>query len=607
MTVNTAGTTSFNGSVSNLNLLTTDIGGVTGLSGNITVGGNVALGDNVTLGQDVTMTSTAPLGNVTFGQALNGGFNLTVNAYNTSFAGNIGLVTPLAGLTTDFNANGATRLGSGVVSVNVGELVFNDNVTVAANVTYVASNLTFARMINPTAAGTMDVVFNVSNNVNLASGFGNTTAFRAISSDTPGIVNLSGTIQGANVAINDNLTLTGDSLVSGTSNASFGQKIDGGFNLTVNAISTSFNGSLGSVTPLANLLTDTNGTTRFNNTLGSTSVIVNNNIVLGDNITTGANITFFATNMTAARAINSMFMGAFDANFSIANNLSLSSAGNTTSFNNITLDAGTRILLAGSIVANDTVWAKQNVVLNAATNINGTLNTTFDGTIDGDQVLTVNAINTTFNGNIGTITPLSGLVTNAAGNTTLGLVAPARTIAVFANNMAFNDNIALQGDFAPVAIVPTGNITFGQGLDGAYNVTLTAFNTAFSGNIGTMTPLLSLTTDSNGTTRFTGGSNFVNVAELEFDDNVSFASNITLISTNLTFFKGANPFFTVDIAINSSHEAAFLAGFGAATAFRNVTIDAAGTLFLNGSIRGNNLTFGENIAHPWGHHHHGHQ
>ena len=174
------------------------------------------------------------------------------------------------------------------------------------------------------------------------------------------------------------------------------------------------NGSIGSLTPLNNLLTDSVGTTRFDNTLvGASSAVVNvsNNITFNDNVTTSANITFTSSNLTFGKSFNPTVSNLLDANFIVGNNLSSANMGAVTSFGNLSANVGGNLLLGGTMNATVNTSIQGNIVLTAASTINGTQNTFINGTIDGAQALAVNAIITTFGGNIGSMTPLANLFT----------------------------------------------------------------------------------------------------------------------------------------------------------------------------------------------------
>ncbi|MBF0212677.1 MAG: filamentous hemagglutinin N-terminal domain-containing protein, partial [Magnetococcales bacterium] len=91
-------------------------------------GGNVLLNGSTTLQQDSVITA----GTVTFGGAVDGAHNLTVNTSGlTRFSGIVGGATALTGLTT--NAGGTTQLDANVSTSN-GAIAFGDPVILGGDV-----------------------------------------------------------------------------------------------------------------------------------------------------------------------------------------------------------------------------------------------------------------------------------------------------------------------------------------------------------------------------------------------------------------------------------------------------------------------------------------
>ena len=179
---------------------------------------------------------------------------MTITSTNTTFVGNVGLTTPLASLTTD--ANGTTRFPTSCTTVRAAELTLSDNVTTAGNFTLVATNATFGKSVNPIAGNASSINLNVSNNLTILGGAGNNLAYGNIISDAAGNAFLAGIIRGNVTTINDNATLVGDTSVIAIGNVTFVRNVDGGFNLTIIAITTTFGGNVGLTSPLLNLTTD---------------------------------------------------------------------------------------------------------------------------------------------------------------------------------------------------------------------------------------------------------------------------------------------------------------------------------------------------------------
>jgi len=114
LTVNAAGTTSFNGAVgfgAALTSLTTDAAGTTQLNGGaVRTTGAQSYGDPVTLRTATTLTGSL----VSFGGTVNGAYGLTVTG-NAAFGGAVGATTALASLsvsgTSALNGGGVTTTG----------------------------------------------------------------------------------------------------------------------------------------------------------------------------------------------------------------------------------------------------------------------------------------------------------------------------------------------------------------------------------------------------------------------------------------------------------------------------------------------------------------
>ena len=235
--------------------------------------------------------------------------------------------------------------------------------------------------------------------------------------------------------------------------------VDGGFNLTVNAVNTTFNGNLGASVPLYNLVTDAAGTTQFASSLESLSVT--NILTLNDNVTVANNFTFAASNVTLGK-INPVVSG-LDVHFQAGNNLTLASVGNLTSFGNVTMDSTGLIRLSGQYSAIDSITFNDDILFSGSPSVNASL-ATFAQKVDGSVTLRVNADTTIFSGNIGTSTQLLNLFTDAKGSTTInGMV---RTSCI-----TFLDNVTLGSD---TVVWVNNNATFNQLVDGGYDLTVNA-------------------------------------------------------------------------------------------------------------------------------------
>src|SRR5207247_1452704 len=106
-----------------------------------------------------------------------------------------------------------------------------------------------------------------------------------------------------------------------------------------------------------------------------------------------------------------------------------------------------------------------------ATIASGTGAITFSNTINGAQALTLNSTGTTtLGGVIGATTGLTGLSTNAGGTTSIG-----GNITTTNGLVSFGDAVTLAAD-ANIAS-GTGNITFGNTINGSQALTLNSTGT----------------------------------------------------------------------------------------------------------------------------------
>jgi autotransporter-associated beta strand protein len=176
LTVNTSGSTTFNGAIGLTTApasLTTDVGGTTALNGGtVRTAGPQTYFDAVTLGAATTLASTGA-GNITLNSTLSGPFDLTVNtAGTTKFAGAVtgGFNQPIS-VTTD--AAGSTTLQASVSTS--GAQTYNDPVTLAAN----------ANLTSNTAAITFGGTLNGNSSLGVSCNAGTATFGAAVGGTTP--------------------------------------------------------------------------------------------------------------------------------------------------------------------------------------------------------------------------------------------------------------------------------------------------------------------------------------------------------------------------------------------------------------------------------------
>ena len=228
--------TTFSAAVGNgtaLTSLTTDSGGTTVLSANVTTSGAQTYNDPVTLtGSNYTTTNslftaadTTTLaanttistgsGNATFTGAVNGGQALTVNSSNvTTFSAAVGNGTALTSLTT--NAGGSTVLGANVTTT--GAQTYGDNANLNGNATLTTTNSDI--QFGGTLTGN-------SNNLGIAIGTGNVSFGNNVSGINNATFNSANQITATGSFAATNLFLNNGTLSANTAFTT-ALKVDGG-------------------------------------------------------------------------------------------------------------------------------------------------------------------------------------------------------------------------------------------------------------------------------------------------------------------------------------------------------------------------------------------
>ncbi|HIK11702.1 MAG TPA: filamentous hemagglutinin N-terminal domain-containing protein, partial [Oscillatoriaceae cyanobacterium M33_DOE_052] len=280
---------------------------------------------------------------------------------------------------------------------------------------------------------------------------------------------------GGNINVEGNFTLTAETLLdtsSGGGNITSNGTLDGtagSENLSVNAGSgdITFNDAVGNTTALGNLTANSSSNTLFNNTVTAQTVVTD-------------------------------------------------APGNT----NVTANVTT----TGIQTYNDAVTLGHSVTLTSDNS-----HITFNNTVNGAYNLSVNAGSgdITFNDAVGNMTALGNLTANSSGNTLFNGTVNAQTVVTDAPGntnvtanvtgislVNFQDALRLLADVT--VAVTGGDITFGNTVDGTYNLTLNAGsgNVAFNGVVGGSNPLAALTVMAGGVTSI--NANITGENQLDF-------------------------------------------------------------------------------------------
>jgi cytoskeletal protein CcmA (bactofilin family) len=442
LTVNSSGTTTFNGSVGATPLtalasITTNAGGTTVINGGaIATVGAQTYNDAVVIGNAATITETNAGQTVRFLSTVDGDATLTLNATGaTTFSGAVG-----AGVTSTNGLGPAA--GTSLIVNSAGTTTFSDTVTTTTGITQSngAGLMTFHNSVTVVSNSGTASAFNA--NVTFDSTTGSGILFTSANNVTFGSA-LPAPVDSLTIATQSlTLTLT-DATASPALNVN--ATVDGQQNLTLNTKGTAtFNAAIGSNVTYPNglgsnagasLEVQSTGDTTFNSTLKTYTGISQ----------TGAGKVTFRNDVTvSANTVDSTFDNSVGFDSNTGSGISFTSEGKVT-FGSSSTDALT--------------LASQNVtlLLNNATATSAIL--TVNATVTGAQNLTLNTNGTTtFNAAVGSPTPIgtgtgAAIAINSAGATTFeSTVAAANGITQAgpvpgpnAGPVTFNGDVTISG------------------------------------------------------------------------------------------------------------------------------------------------------------------
>jgi hypothetical protein len=505
----------FGGAVSGVNVL--NVNGLATVANNITTTGNLAFSSALVLSGSSSMNSGAS--KISLVGVTGGGNNLTLTSTNTSndainLAGQISGVNNLSvvgksTISNDISTTGilslsdlasmngnrtissvgnmtlnAVSLGANNFTINTdGDLVLNNNITGSGALTIQGLSAATTMGIGNGSVGTLNLtdteLSRITNGFSQLT-FGSAAATGAIDvraatwNDDVTFRTLSGTI-----SINGNQTLGANNLAFvGTGGLNLGANITT-FNTAVN-----FNRAV-TLTGNSTINTGTAATTFSNTVNGSFGLTTTaSNTVFNNAVGASTALASLTVNSAASVTDNIKTTG----NMSFANTLILGG--------NITLDSGTSTMALASVTG-----AGNNLTLNSTSTSANAIN--LSGVISGVGILNVNgkstiANNITTTGNIN----FAGALT-LAGNSTMNAGA--------------------------------GAITYGDTINGAFDLITTANNTIFNGIVGGGTALSSLTVSgpasiSSNITTSNGAVSISGLTTLTSSSLISTGSgNITLV------------------------------------------------------------------------------
>lgn len=539
LTVDTAGTTAFNGTVYAASVQTDDPGAVSIKGERIDTTGVMKFGELVTLGANVTLKGA----NVTLG----GGVNSTDEQQGLTIEGPAVIGGPVGtganGRLAYLTVNNDATLGGGPIKT-VGEQSYQGKVLLDndAQLSTANAKVTFNDMV-VSLNGSGLAVSSGSGDVRFADTVGSATGrLGDVVVNSSGATTFEKAVYAASVATNAGGTVAiNGGLVDTTGTQSYGERAvfgadtvlkgssvsllgggDGGHGLTIDGDAV-LKGPFGANDPLANL------TVKGNATLGAGSINTVGEQSYQRNVTVGGDVT--VTSRTGDIGFNGAVDGGHGLNVvasqgevtfsgpvgqtSRLGDLKVSAAGD------IVLDGPVRaasvqtggngdlLINGGSIDTTGTQQYGQHVILSGVdTTLTGTnvqLKAGVDGTQSGKQGLVIVG-NADIQGDVGATTPLRGL--SVTGATTLGGGKTHTT-----GDQVYNGAVTLKGDRDLTS--DTGSVILGSKLDGGNGNNL---NVNAAKNIqvaGDATGLGSLTLRAVDTIVFNGDVSAYRVQQLE--------------------------------------------------------------------------------------------
>jgi filamentous hemagglutinin family protein len=427
-------------------------------------------------------------------------------------------------------------------------------------------------------------------------------------------------------------TLRGSSAPTQSVSVTFNSTVDSqtaeNNSLTINAVTTTFNGNVGSTRPILTLTTD-NGSPADVTILNAATFNANIfNFFDPVRVAIGTPGTPGTATVTATDSIN--FFNTIDSIAGENNNLILDAAvainlgdgagdfvGSLQPLNNLTTQgAGVVNMRAGAVGANtvttvnnqtynnavilfaDTVLLGNNVFFNNTVNSSGaardlTVRTTGGVTRFGDN---------TGDDRVGATLALDVLTVDNFTTAPVPSDITEINADIFAATMVFNDNVTIGPDApggdgtivlaATAALADSTAVTFNgtvNSVSGNNNLTIEATTTTFNGIVGGTQPLGTVITTDGGADTTIINTSAMSAVTFQFDDPVRLDTNTTVTGTTSVLFNDtvvSQAGETNDLTVNSPSTlfAANVGGTveGGADALGNLTTDAAGTTTFRG-------------------------
>ncbi|WP_417731668.1 DUF4347 domain-containing protein [Rosistilla oblonga] len=293
--------------------------------------------------------------------------------------------------------------------------------------------------------------------------------------------------QGAAISFGDAIDIDGGNLTLDAGDVTFGDTVDGGSTLTVNSTgTTTFNGFIGTVTPLGGLITNAGGVTNLNTEQGSINRI-DGNVSFGDAVTLDTNIQLsvngtltFDSTLDSTGVGNGLILFGDSDGAVVFNGRVGASAANTELGSLQTSNVGTLTFNTDTVETRNQTTFDAPVVVNPTGNGTITFNSTFgtggsivfaqgiDSVTAAEDSVVVVANNATLYGDIGAAGNELNDLSVTAGTITLNGDIRTAANADGAGDVQFVGNVVLNGTTASIR---TTTDVGGNTADGAFTVT----------------------------------------------------------------------------------------------------------------------------------------
>ncbi|HTW36570.1 MAG TPA: filamentous hemagglutinin N-terminal domain-containing protein, partial [Rhizomicrobium sp.] len=582
--------------------------------GSVTTKGAQTYNGPVSLTADTTLSTTnSP---VDFKSTVDGGYNLTVDAEigAVTFGGYVGSITPLASLTvtgpTNLNAGdngGATN----TVTTNGSGQTYNSAVTLGADAKLVdtgAGNITFGSTVDAATVNSYGLTVSTGGLMTFGGAVGGGTALTSVTTEGGGSTDING---GAVTTAGDGQDYTGPVVLgasttltdTGAGNITFGSTVDAaavnsyGLTVSTGGLMT-FTGAVGSIDALASLTTEGGGSTDLDagDNGGATPTVSTTGVqnyygpvvLAADTTLQGqeANFTSTVDDATAGTA-KLVVQGSAVFNGNVGGSAELSS---------LSVSGATELYPAGpSITIATTGDQTYTGAVNLGASTLGGYTFIGGGLVDFQGGLTVPGPgnfamevsgNAEFDATVGSAAyPLSSLEVTGT--------AVLKAGNVFTNGGQFYDGAVTVASDTTLTDTGASNITFSSTVDaasarGAGLTVSTAGLTTFTGAVGSVYPLASLTTEGGGSTDLNGGAvttSAMTTTGQDYEGPVVLGANTTLTDTgggNITFDSTVGGAYGLTVSTGGLMTFGGMVGGGVGMQLTSLTTEGGGSTDING-------------------------